>query len=152
MKLNNLKPAAGSVKNKFRKGRGEASGNGGTSGRGHKGQKSRSGNKKKVGFEGGQMPLQRRTPKFGFKNINRVEYNGINLDVIQKLVDESKISGTLTKEDLVKQGLAHKNDLIKILGRGELKANVSITADKFTKTAQEAIEKAGGKAELVNAK
>lgn len=152
MKLNSLKPAAGSVKNKFRKGRGEASGNGGTSGRGHKGQKSRSGSKKKVGFEGGQMPLQRRTPKFGFKNINRVEYNGINLDVIQKLVDESKISGTLTKEDLVKQGLAHKNDLIKILGRGELKANVNITADKFTKTAQEAIEKAGGKAELVNAK
>jgi large subunit ribosomal protein L15 len=152
MKLNSLKPAAGSVKNKFRKGRGEASGNGGTSGRGHKGQKSRSGSKKKVGFEGGQMPLQRRTPKFGFKNINRVEYNGINLDVIQKLVDESKISGTLTKEDLVKQGLAHKNDLIKILGRGELTANVTITADKFTKTAQEAIEKAGGKAELVNAK
>jgi large subunit ribosomal protein L15 len=152
MKLNNLKPAAGSVKNKFRKGRGEASGNGGTSGRGHKGQKSRSGSKKKVGFEGGQMPLQRRAPKFGFKNINRVEYNGINLDVIQKLVDDSKISGTITKEDFVKQGLAHKNDLIKILGRGELKANVTITADKFTKTAQDAIENAGGKAELVNAK
>ena len=114
MKLNNLKPAAGSVKNKFRKGRGEGSGNAGTSGRGHKGQKSRSGHSKKVGFEGGQMPLQRRTPKFGFKNINRVEYNGINLDVIQKLVDENKINGTLTKEDLVKQGLAHKNDLIKI--------------------------------------
>lgn len=152
MKLNNLKPAAGSVKNKFRKGRGEGSGNAGTSGRGHKGQKSRSGNSKKVGFEGGQMPLQRRSPKFGFKNINRVEYNGINLDVIQKLVDDNKISNTLTKEDLVKQGLAHKNDLIKILGRGELKAGVSITADKFTKTAQEAIEKAGGKAELVKAK
>ncbi len=149
MKLNNLKPAAGSVKNKFRKGRGEASGNGGTSGRGHKGQKSRSGSSKKVGFEGGQMPLQRRTPKFGFKNINRVEYNGINLDVIQKLVDDKKIKDTLTKEDLVKQGLAHKSDLIKILGRGELKASVNITVDKYTKTAQEAIEKAGGKAELI---
>jgi|SRR5690606_963960 len=152
MKLNNLKPAAGSVKNKFRKGRGEGSGNAGTSGRGHKGQKSRSGHSKKVGFEGGQMPLQRRTPKFGFKNINRVEYNGINLDVIQKLVDENKINGTLTKDDLVKQGLAHKNDLIKILGRGELKASLTVVADKYTKTAQEAIEKAGGKAELVNAK
>ena len=146
MNLSNLKPAAGSVKNKFRKGRGEASGNGGTSGRGHKGQKSRSGNKKKVGFEGGQMPLQRRTPKFGFKNINRVEYNGINLDVIQKLVDESKISGTLTKEDLVKQGLAHKNDLIKILGRGELKTKLKVSAHKFTATAKAAIEAAGGEA------
>ena len=149
MKLNNLRPAAGSVKNKFRKGRGEASGNGGTSGRGHKGQKSRSGSSKKVGFEGGQMPLQRRTPKFGFRNINRVDYNGINLDVIQQLVDNNKITDTLTKEILVQQGLAHKNDLIKILGRGELKANVTISADKFTKTAQEAIEKAGGKAEVV---
>lgn len=152
MNLSNLKPAAGSVKNKFRKGRGEGSGNAGTSGRGHKGQKSRSGNSKKVGFEGGQMPLQRRVPKFGFKNINRVEYNGINLDVIQKLVDDKKITDTLSKEVLVQHGLAHKNDLIKILGRGELKASVSITADKYTKTAQEAIEKAGGKAELTNAK
>lgn len=148
MKLNNLKPAAGSVKNKFRKGRGEGSGAAGTAGRGHKGQKSRSGYSKKIGFEGGQMPLQRRVPKFGFKNINRVEYNGINLDVIQKLVDDKKITDTLSKEVLVQHGLAHKNDLIKILGRGELKANVNITADKFTKTAQEAIEKAGGKAEL----
>lgn len=152
MKLGNLKPAPGSVKNKFRKGRGEGSGNAGTSGRGHKGQKSRSGNSKKIGFEGGQMPLQRRVPKFGFKNVNRVEYNGINLDVIQQLVDNKKITDTLTKEILVQQGLAHKNDLIKILGRGELKAGVTITADKYTKTAQEAIEKAGGKAELTNAK
>lgn len=152
MNLSNLQPAKGSVKNKFRKGRGEGSGNAGTSGRGHKGQKSRSGNSKKIGFEGGQMPLQRRVPKFGFKNINRVEYNGINLDVIQQLVDNNKITDTLTKEILVKQGLAHKNDLIKILGRGELKASVTITADKYTKTAQEAIEKAGGKAELTNAK
>src|SRR5690606_1312719 len=152
MNLSNLRPAAGSVKNKFRKGRGEGSGNAGTSGRGHKGQKSRSGSSKKVGFEGGQMPLQRRVPKFGFKNINRVEYNGINLDVIQQLVDNNKITDTLTKEILVQQGLAHKNDLIKILGRGELKASVTITADKYTRTAQEAIEKAGGKAELKNAK
>lgn len=152
MKLNNLKPAAGSVKNNFRKGRGQASGNGGTAGRGHKGAKSRSGYSKKIGFEGGQMPLQRRVPKFGFNNINRKEYNGINLDVIQKLVDDKRITDSLTKEDLIKFGLAHKNDLIKILGRGELKAKLNIVADKYTKTAQEAIEKAGGKAELINAK
>lgn len=150
MNLSNLRPAKGSVKNKFRKGRGEGSGNAGTSGRGHKGAKSRSGYSKKVGFEGGQMPLQRRTPKFGFKNINRVEYNGINLDVIQSLVDNNKITDTLNKEILVQQGLAHKNDLIKILGRGELKAKVNVIADKYTKTAQEAIEKAGGKAELIS--
>jgi len=152
MKLNNLKPAAGSVKNNFRKGRGQASGNGGTAGRGHKGAKSRSGYSKKIGFEGGQMPLQRRVPKFGFNNINRKEYNGINLDVIQKLVDDKRITDSLTKEDLIKFGLAHKNDLIKILGRGELTAKLNIVADKYTKSAQEAIEKAGGKAELTNAK
>lgn len=152
MKLHNLKPAEGSKKNKFRKGRGQATGNGGTAGRGHKGAKSRSGNSKKLGFEGGQMPLQRRVPKFGFKNINRVEYNGVNLDVIQKLVDDKKIQDSLSKEDLVKHGLAHKNDLIKILGRGELTAKVNVIADKFTKTAQQAIEKAGGKAETANQK
>ncbi len=152
MKLNNLKPAAGSVKNNFRKGRGQASGNGGTAGRGHKGAKSRSGYSRKIGFEGGQMPLQRRVPKFGFNNINRIEYNGINLDVIQGLVDNKKIGDSLTKEDLVKNGLAHKNDLIKILGRGELTAKLNVVADKFTKTAQEAIEKAGGKAELKEGK
>lgn len=152
MKLNNLKPAAGSVKNNFRKGRGQASGNGGTAGRGHKGAKSRSGYSTKIGFEGGQMPLQRRVPKFGFNNINRKEYNGINLDVIQKLVDDKRITDSLTKEDLIKFGLAHKNDLIKILGRGELTAKLNIVADKYTKSAQEAIEKAGGKAELTNAK
>ena len=152
MKLNNLKPAAGSVKNNFRKGRGQASGNGGTAGRGHKGAKSRSGYSKKIGFEGGQMPLQRRVPKFGFNNINRKEYNGINLDVIQKLVDDKRITDSLTKEDLIKFGLAHKNDLIKILGRGELTAKLNIVADKYTKSAQEAIEKAGGKSELTNAK
>ncbi|MFA5619304.1 MAG: 50S ribosomal protein L15 [Weeksellaceae bacterium] len=149
MKLNNLKPAAGSVRNKFRKGRGQASGNGGTAGRGHKGAKSRSGHKTKIGFEGGQMPLQRRVPKFGFKNRNRVEYNGINLDVIQGLIEDNKIKDTLTKEDLIKYGLAHKNDLIKILGRGELKSKINVTADKFSESAKEAIEKAGGKVELI---
>lgn len=152
MKLNTLKPAEGSIKSKFRKGRGQASGNGGTAGRGHKGAKSRSGYSKKIGFEGGQMPLQRRVPKFGFKNINRIEYNGINLDVIQQLVENKKITDTLTKEDLIKHGLAHKNDLIKILGRGELTAKINIKADKFTKTAQEAIEKNGGKAETPDTK
>ena len=151
MNLSNLKPAAGSVKNKFRKGRGEGSGNRLTAGRGHKGAKSRSGYSRKIGFEGGQMPLQRRLPKFGFKNINRVEYTGINLDTIQQLVDNNKITDTLNKETLVKLGLAHKNDLVKILGRGELTATVNVTADKFTQTAQEAVEKAGGKVELINA-
>lgn len=152
MNLSNLKPAAGSVKNKFRKGRGEGSGNGLTAGRGHKGAKSRSGYSRKIGFEGGQMPLQRRLPKFGFKNINRVEYKGINLDTIQTLVDNNKITDTLNKETLVELGLAHKNDVVKILGRGELTAAVTITADKFTQSAQEAIEKVGGKVELINAK
>ena len=104
MNLSNLKPAAGSVKNKFRKGRGEGSGNGLTAGRGHKGAKSRSGYSRKIGFEGGQMPLQRRLPKFGFKNINRVEYKGINLDTIQTLVDNNKITDTLNKETLVELG------------------------------------------------
>ncbi|ADX68098.1 MULTISPECIES: 50S ribosomal protein L15 [Weeksella] len=152
MNLSNLKPAPGSTKNKFRKGRGEGSGNGLTAGRGHKGAKSRSGYSKKIGFEGGQMPLQRRLPKFGFKNINRVEYQGINLDTIQALVDEKKITDTLNREVMLELGLIHKNDLVKILGRGELTAKLNITADKFTKTAQEAIEKAGGKAELINEK
>ena len=148
MKLSNLRPAKGSVKSKFRKGRGEGSGNAGTSGRGHKGAKSRSGYSKKVGFEGGQMPLQRRVPKFGFTNINRKEYNGINLDTIQQLVEEHNLSGDITKETFIKHGLASKKDLIKILGRGEISAAVTVKADKFTKTAQEAIEKAGGKAEI----
>lgn len=148
MKLSNLRPAKGSVKNKFRKGRGEGSGNAGTSGRGHKGAKSRSGYSRKVGFEGGQMPLQRRVPKFGFTNINRKEYRGINLDVIQSLIDNKKLSGEITKETFVANGLASKNDLVKILGRGEITSAVTIKADKFTKSAQEAIEKAGGKAEI----
>ena len=149
MKLSNLRPAKGSVKRKYRKGRGEASGNAGTSGRGHKGAKSRSGYSRKIGFEGGQMPLQRRVPKCGFKNINRKEYTGINLDTIQTLIEDKGLSGEINKETFVQFGLASKKDLVKILGRGELTASVTVVADKFTKTAQEAIEKAGGKAQTI---
>ncbi len=144
MNLSNLTPAKGSVKRGIRKGRGEGSGKGGTSTRGHNGAKSRSGYSRKIGFEGGQMPLQRRVPKFGFKNINRKDYKGINLDTIQTLVDNKKITDTLSKEILVRLGLVHKNDLIKILGRGELKASLKISADKFTKSAIGAIVKVGG--------
>lgn len=145
MGLNNLKPAAGSTKSRKRIGRGEGSGRGGTSTRGHKGQKSRSGYSKKIGFEGGQMPLQRRVPKFGFKNPFRVEYHGINLDTLQKLADEKKVKA-VTPEVLVENGLANKKDLVKILGRGELKAKLEVTAHGFSKTAISAIEAAGGTA------
>ena len=145
MGLNNLKPAAGSTKSRKRIGRGEGSGRGGTSTRGHKGQKSRSGYSKKIGFEGGQMPLQRRVPKFGFKNPFRVEYHGINLDTLQKLADEKKVKA-ITPEILVENGLANKKDLVKILGRGELKAKLEVTAHGFSKTAISAIEAAGGTA------
>lgn len=143
MNLSNLKPAAGSVKQRKRVGRGEGSGHGGTSTRGHKGAKSRSGYKRKIGFEGGQMPLQRRMPKFGFTNRNRVEYKGINLDTIQELI-ERKPMGAVTPEILVENGLAGKKDLIKILGRGELKSKVDVTAHKFSSSAQKAIEDLGG--------
>ena len=143
MNLTNLTPAEGSTKNVKRIGRGQGSGRGGTSTRGHKGQKSRSGYSRKIGFEGGQMPLQRRVPKFGFKNINRVEYKGINIDSIQEMVDKKKVK-EITFEILVENGLASKNDLIKILGRGELSAKVNVTAHKFSASAKEAIEKAGG--------
>ncbi|MGP1501502.1 50S ribosomal protein L15 [Bergeyella cardium] len=146
MNLNNIQPAKGSTHNSKRVGRGQGSGKGGTSTKGHKGQKSRSGYSEKIGFEGGQMPLQRRLPKFGFKNVNRKEYRGVNLDTIQTLIDTKNISGDITKEVLVENGLASKNELVKILGRGELKSSVSITADKFTKSAEELISKAGGKA------
>lgn len=146
MQLNNLKPAKGSVKSGKRIGRGEGSGKGGTSTRGHKGAKSRSGYSRKVGFEGGQMPLQRRVPKFGFNNINRKEYQGVNLDTLQKLVDDGKIKDTVTLEVLMENGVTGKNDLVKILGRGELKAKLNITVHKFTATAKAAIEKAGGEA------
>ncbi len=145
MELHNLKPAEGSVKKSKRLGRGQGSGKGGTSTKGHKGQKSRSGYSKKVGFEGGQMPLQRRVPKFGFTNPNRVEYRGINLDVIQDLVDNKKVKA-IDHATLVEHGLASKNDLIKILGRGELTAKIDVTANKFSKSAKEAIEAKGGKA------
>lgn len=146
MKLNNIQPAAGSTHNSKRIGRGQGSGKGGTSTKGHKGQKSRSGYAQKIGFEGGQMPLQRRLPKFGFNNVNRKEYRGINLDTIQNLIDKKGVSGEINQEVLVANGLASKNDLIKVLGRGELKASVAISAHKFTKSASELIEKVGGKA------
>ena len=143
MNLHSLKPAKGSTHTKKRLGRGPGSGMGGTSTRGHKGAKSRSGYSQKIGFEGGQMPLQRRIPKFGFKNINRVEYVGINLDVIQNLAETHNIS-TFTPEIIRTHGLLSKNDLVKVLGRGELKSKVSVTAHAFSATAQKAIEAQGG--------
>lgn len=147
MNLSNLQPAEGSVHNQNKRvGRGQGSGKGGTSTRGHKGAKSRSGYSKKIGFEGGQMPLQRRVPKFGFKNINRVEYQGVNLDTIQLLVDNGLITDTLNFDVLVENRLATKNSLVKILGRGELKAKLKVSAHKFTATAKAAIEAAGGEA------
>ncbi len=145
MALNNLKPAAGSVKGAAKRvGRGQGSGKGGTATRGHKGAKSRSGYSRKIGFEGGQMPLQRRVPKFGFTNINRKEYTGINLDTLQAYVDAGRIKDTVDMTVLVENRLARTNDLVKILGRGELKAKLNITAHKFTATAQAAIEAVGG--------
>ena len=145
MNLNNLQPAEGSVKKeKKRLGRGQGSGKGGTATKGHKGQKSRSGYSRKIGFEGGQMPLQRRVPKFGFTNINRKEYVGINLDKIQELVDNGIITDQLDFETMLDYRLATKNELVKILGRGELKAKLKVSAHKFTATAIAAIENAGG--------
>ncbi|WP_423818183.1 50S ribosomal protein L15 [Salinimicrobium sp. TIG7-5_MAKvit] len=147
MDLSNLKPAKGSVQsNAKRVGRGEGSGKGGTATRGHKGAKSRSGYSRKIGFEGGQMPLQRRVPKFGFTNINRKDYQGINLDKLQALVDEGRITDTVDINVLVENGLAGKNELVKILGRGELKAKLKISVHKFTASAKQAIEAAGGEA------
>ena len=147
MNLSNLKPAEGSVKNQGKRvGRGQGSGKGGTATRGHKGAKSRSGYSRKIGFEGGQMPLQRRVPKFGFTNINRKDYQGINLDTLQKLVDETKIKSELDFTTIVELRLARKNELVKILGRGELKAKLKVSAHKFTATAKAAIEAAGGEA------
>ena len=145
MDLSNLKPATGSVKNKGKRvGRGQGSGKGGTAARGHKGAKSRSGYSKKVGFEGGQMPLQRRVPKYGFNNINRIEYTPINIDTLQKLVDDNKINDAVDHQTLVQLGLAGKNDLVKILGRGTLTSKLKVTANKFTATAKAAIEAVGG--------
>lgn len=143
MRLESLKPAEGSTKNRKRVGRGQGSGRGGTSTRGHKGAQSRSGYSRKPGFEGGQMPLYRRIPKFGFKNLNKIYYKVINLDDLQKLSEAKKLK-EITPEVLRDNGLAGKNDQIKVLGRGELKAKLTITAHKVSKTAQEAIEKAGG--------
>ena len=149
MNLSNLKPAVGSVKSSKRIGRGQGSGRGGTSTRGHKGAKSRSGYSSKAGFEGGQMPLQRRLPKFGFKNINRVEYRGINLDTLQILAEAKNID-TISFDTLLENGLASKNDRIKILGRGEIKAKITVTVHAFTATAKSAIESQGGSASILS--
>jgi large subunit ribosomal protein L15 len=143
MNLHNLTPAKGSTKNRKRIARGQGSGRGGTSTRGHKGAKSRSGYSKKVGFEGGQMPLQRRVPKFGFKSLNRVEYKPINLDIIQNLIDNKKVT-EINPTVLQENGLCSKNERVKILGRGELKAKIDVTAHKFSATAKAAIEGQGG--------
>ena len=144
MNLSNLQPAEGSTHNQNKRvGRGEGSGKGGTAARGHKGAKSRSGYSKKIGFEGGQMPLQRRVPKFGFKNINRVEYQGINLDSLQLLVDNGVVTDTVDFTVFVDTRLATKNSLVKILGRGELKTKLKVSAHKFTASAKAAIEAAG---------
>jgi large subunit ribosomal protein L15 len=144
MNLSNLKPAAGSTRNNKRLGRGEGSGGGGTATRGHKGAKSRSGYSRKSGFEGGQMPLQRRVPKFGFTNINRVEFKGINLDVLQGLLEKGTVT-SMGQAYFVEAGLVSKNAKIKILGRGELTTALEVHAHAFSKSAVEAIEKAGGK-------
>ena len=145
MDLSNLKPAKGSVKSRKRIGRGEGSGKGGTATRGHKGQKSRSGYSKKIGFEGGQMPLQRRVPKYGFKNINRKEYKGINIDTIQALA-EAKGLKKINIETLIEAGLVSKNTLVKILGKGDLSLKLEVQAHAFSKSAIEAIEAKEGTA------
>lgn len=144
MKLNNLTPAAGSTKTRKRIGRGPGSGLGGTSTRGHKGAKARSGYKKKIGFEGGQMPLQRRLPKFGFKNINRKEYAAINLSTIQKLAERGMEK--VGVEELVAARLVKAGELVKVLGYGELTAKVEVVANAFSKTAEAAITAVGGTA------
>uniref|UniRef100_UPI003216AF0F 50S ribosomal protein L15 n=1 Tax=uncultured Draconibacterium sp. TaxID=1573823 RepID=UPI003216AF0F len=148
MNLSNLKPAEGSTKTEKRIGRGQGSGRGGTSTRGHKGQKSRSGYSRKIGFEGGQMPLQRVVPKMGFKNINRVEYKAINLDVLENLAVKNNLS-VIDKESLVKAGIASKNDRIKILGGGTLTKKLDVKASAFSKSAKEAIEKLEGTTEIL---
>lgn len=145
MDLSTLKPALGSVKDEKRIGRGEGSGHGGTSTKGHKGAQSRSGYSSKIGFEGGQMPLQRRVPKFGFKNFNRVEYQAVNLKELQKIAEGGVT--IIDKTVLLGAGLIKKSDLVKILGKGELTAKVEVKADAFSKTAIAAIEALGGKAE-----
>ena len=149
MKLHSLKPAEGSTKSSKRIGRGQGSGRGCTSTRGHKGAQSRSGYSKKIGFEGGQMPLQRRVPKFGFKNNNKIVSKPINLDTLQLIADSGKVKD-VNPEYLLQHGLIGKGDVVKILGRGELKAKLEVKAHKVSKTAQEAIEKAGGTVTLID--
>jgi large subunit ribosomal protein L15 len=148
MKLHNLKPADGSVKSGKRVGRGQGSGRGGTSTRGHKGAQSRSGYSRRVGFEGGQMPLQRRVPKFGFKNPTRVEYVGINLDRLQEFADSTNAK-EVSVESLRAANVIQRNDKVKILGRGELKSALTVKVNAFSASAKEAIEKAGGVAETI---
>ena len=145
MDLSNLKPAAGATKSSTRIGRGEGSGKGGTSTKGHKGQKSRSGYSKKVGFEGGQMPLQRRVPKFGFKSLNRVEYKAINLETLQELADANKLT-KIDRKVLMDAGLVTGKHLVKILGRGTLTAKLEVEAHAFSKSAEQAITTLGGTA------
>lgn len=145
MNLSSLKPAKGSVRVNKRVGRGTGSGMGGTSTRGHKGAQSRSGYSAKKNFEGGQMPLQRRVPKFGFKNINRVEYKPINLDTLQQVAEAANVT-VIDRELLLNKGLISKKDKVKVLSRGELSTAIEVTADAFSVKAVEAIEKAGGKA------
>ena len=147
MDLSNLKPAKGSVKNKTRKGRGQGSGKGGTSTRGHKGAQARSGAKRKIGFEGGQMPLQRIVPKFGFTNRNRVEYCPVNLSTLQKLAENG--IAVITPEVLVENGVVHSKELVKILAKGELTAKLDVKANAFSAKAQQAIEALGGTCEKI---
>ena len=149
MNLSNIKPASGSTKQRKRVGRGEGSGHGGTSTRGHKGAKSRSGYSSKIGFEGGQMPLQRRVPKFGFVSPNRVVYKGVNLDTLQELSEKIKKT-SLTTQDMKDNGLASKHDLIKILGRGAVTSKLEVTANQFSKSATAAIETAGGATVIID--
>lgn len=145
MNLSNLKPAEGAIKTRKRIGRGPGSGLGGTSTRGHKGQKSRSGYSKKIGFEGGQMPIQRRLPKFGFKNINRIEYKAINLDTLQALAEAQQLT-KIGIQELINAGFVSSKHLVKILAKGTLSSAIEVSAHAFSKTAEEAITKAGGKA------
>ena len=150
MNLENTIPIKGSNKKSSKRiGRGQGSGKGGTSTRGHKGAKSRSGYSKKIGFEGGQMPLQRRIPKFGFKNTNRIEYDVLNIETIQELVSRKKIKGKLYIEKIYSLGLVKKNGLVKILARGKITSPVKVTAHKFSAKAQNDIESAGGEANLI---
>ncbi len=148
MNLSNLQPATGSTKTTKRIGRGQGTGRGGTSTRGHNGQQSRSGYSRKIGFEGGQMPLQRVVPKSGFKNINRVEYKAINLDVLQNIAEKNSLT-VIDKESLIKAGVASKNDRIKILGGGTLSTKLEVKANAFSKSAKEAIEKIEGTTEIL---